>query len=105
MSSFEEALWVWISLCEEFFAINVEYGMIIVVELNLVKYEDATMIIPDSTLQAVPYEKAVKIYPCPKMKNMTNWAHTNVSFDCHSHFKGRTKYLAFGRNVHINYEF
>ena len=36
------------------------------------------------------YEKAVKISPCPKMKNMTNWAHPNISFDCHSHFKGRT---------------
>ena len=36
------------------------------------------------------YEKAVKISPCPKMKNMTNWAHPNVSFDNHTHFKGRT---------------
>ena len=35
------------------------------------------------------YEKAVKISPCPKMKNMTNWAHTNVSFDCHSNFNDR----------------
>ena len=36
------------------------------------------------------YDKAVKISPCPKMKNMTNCAHPKVSFDHHTHFKVRT---------------